>query len=316
LVKDEKVVLLGEDVMDPYGGAFKVTKGLSTEFPARVLNTPISEAAIVGFGNGLAVAGLRPIVEIMFGDFLALAADQIINQASKFSYVYNCQLNMPIIIRTPMGGKRSYGATHSQSLERHFFGTPGLSIVAVNSIFDPVLLLQRIHAHLLSPCLLVENKQLYTVQLHQTAADGRRWVENGQALPTLKLAVAGPADLTIVAYGGMIDDVEVAVKNAFVEAEIIVEVLAPTIIYPFDIAPIAESVAKTGRLLVVEEGQGFAGFGAEVIAACAERLQDQSFVAARVCAAPHPIPCSRELEKEALPGAAAVRKGIQDLLKR
>ena len=112
---DEKVLVLGEDIIDPYGGAFKVTKGLSTAFPSRVINTPISEASITGFATGLAIKGYKPILEIMFGDFITLCTDQIVNGASKFRWMYGEQFSVPLIIRTPMGGRRGYGSTHSQT---------------------------------------------------------------------------------------------------------------------------------------------------------------------------------------------------------
>ena len=114
------VFVIGEDIKDPYGGAFKVTKGLSSKFPDRVLTTPISESAIVGFGTGLAISGYRPIVEIMFGDFITLCVDQIVNGASKFKWMYGDNFDVPLVIRTPMGGNRGYGATHSQTLENLF----------------------------------------------------------------------------------------------------------------------------------------------------------------------------------------------------
>ena len=126
LKEHDEVILYGEDLLDPYGGAFKVTKGLSTKFPDRVLPTPISEAAMIGMAGGMAIGGLRPIVEIMFGDFLTLCADQIINHASKFRYMYNDQVCVPIVIRAPMGGGRGYGPTHSQSIESLFKGVPFL----------------------------------------------------------------------------------------------------------------------------------------------------------------------------------------------
>ena len=315
LLNDKRVILLGEDLEDPYGGAFKATKGLSTEFPGRVLNTPISEAAITGFGNGLALAGARPIVEIMFGDFVMLAADQLVNQGSKFSYMYNQQAQVPVIVRAAMGGKRGYGATHSQSLEKHFFGVPGLNVAAVNSVFDPGILLERIHAKLGNPCLLIENKRLYSMYVHHLAPDGRQWLENGLDFPTLKLAAAGQADLTIVTYGGMVEEVEAAAKAAFVEDEIQAEILVPTMISPLDIKPIVDSVKKTGRLLVVEEGQGFSGFGAEVVAATLEQLNGTAVATSRVYAEPHPIPCSTELEKLALPGTAQILAKILSLVK-
>ena len=310
LDQDKASILLGEDVEDPYGGAFKVTKGLSSAFPGRVRNTPISEAAILGIGNGLALAGQRPIIEIMFGDFLTLVADQLINQATKFAFIYNDQVSVPVIVRSPMGGHRGYGATHSQCLEKLFFGTPGLDIVAVNSIFDPSVLLARVHKHLRGPCLFLENKSLYGVDIHHQAPDGRHWFENGADFPTLRLDAVNRGDLTIVVYGGMVEFVEAAVNKVFVEHEIESEVLVPTRICPLDIAPMIESVAKTGRLLVVEEGQGFAGFGAEVVALCSQQLRGGSFVAERLFASPTPIPCARDLERLSLPGLDRVVQAI------
>src|SRR5664280_2750495 len=106
---DERVYVLGEDILDPYGGAFKVMRGLSTKYPDRILTTPISEAAITGIATGMALRGLRPVVEIMFGDFVTLTADQLINHASKFRWIYNDQVRVPLVVRTPMGGRRGYG---------------------------------------------------------------------------------------------------------------------------------------------------------------------------------------------------------------
>src|SRR5512140_2514782 len=119
---DERVYLLGEDLLDPYGGAFKVVKGLSTKYPTRVLTTPISEASIVGVATGMALRGLRPVAEIMFGDFVTLIADQVVNHAAKFRWMYNDNVRLPMVVRVPMGGRRGYGPTHSQSLEKMFLG--------------------------------------------------------------------------------------------------------------------------------------------------------------------------------------------------
>src|SRR5512136_2157509 len=131
---EPNVYLLGEDILDPYGGAFKVTRGLSSRFPDRVLTTPISEAAIIGVASGMALRGLRPVAEIMFGDFLTLCADQLVNHASKFRWMYNDNVHVPMVVRAPMGGRRGYGPTHSQSLEKMFLGVPGMKVVAPNSL--------------------------------------------------------------------------------------------------------------------------------------------------------------------------------------
>ena len=137
LEDDPRVVILGEDVVDPYGGAFKVTRGLSTDFPDRVRATPISEGAIAGVAAGLALAGYRPIAEIMFGDFLTLCFDQVVNHIAKYEAMYDGGATCPVILRTPSGGGRGYGPTHSQSLEKHFLGVPHLRVVAASLHHDP-----------------------------------------------------------------------------------------------------------------------------------------------------------------------------------
>ncbi|NJO38774.1 MAG: alpha-ketoacid dehydrogenase subunit beta, partial [Rhizobiales bacterium] len=185
---DPDLHLLGEDVLDPYGGAFKVTKGLSTRFPNRVLTTPISEACIVGVATGLAIRGRPAIVEIMFGDFLCLAMDQLLNHASKLAWVYDDQIKVPLIVRTPMGGKRGYGATHSQSLEKHFCGMPGLAVLAVHPFGDPGDVLRKAY-RLGAPALVIENKTMY----------GRA------ARPIDDLPKPAAPDLAIVTYGGCVE---------------------------------------------------------------------------------------------------------------
>jgi len=161
MARDDRVLFLGEDILDPYGGAFKVAKGLSTRFPDRVLTTPISEAAITGIAAGLALRGMRPVVEIMFGDFLSLAFDQLLNHACKYRWMYNSQVRVPMVVRTPMGGRRGYGPTHSQCTEKHFVGMPGLRVVAPNSLCDPKRLLLRAILSDDEPTLFVEHKLLY-----------------------------------------------------------------------------------------------------------------------------------------------------------
>jgi len=158
---DERVYLLGQDILDPYGGAFKVSRGLSTAYPKRVLTTPISEAGITGVAAGMALRGLRPVVEIMFGDFTLLAADQIINHIAKFRWMYNHQVNLPLVVRTPMGGRRGYGPTHSQTLEKLFLGMPGLRTLAANTLTDPGELLRKAILEDVGPVFFVENKLLY-----------------------------------------------------------------------------------------------------------------------------------------------------------
>lgn len=315
MARDERILLIGEDIEGPYGGAFKVTRNLSAEFPGRVFNTPISEAAIVGLGNGLALAGLRPVCEIMFGDFLTLAADQFINHAAKFRYMYNNQVQVPLIIRTPMGGKRGYGATHSQSLEKHLLGLPDTQVLAIHHRFDPGEFYDRLFATVDRPTLVIENKMLYGMQVESRSVEGFALEHDGGSMPTTRLRPEGVSpDLTLVCYGGMLPDVEKAVNTLFEEHDIACEVICPMRLYPLDLGPILESVLKSRRLLLVEEGLSFAAFGAEVAAQILEQAPGVLEAMARIASPDHPIPSSGPLEKELLPGPAQIIRRARELV--
>jgi 2-oxoisovalerate dehydrogenase E1 component len=313
MLRDGRIVLLGEDIEGPYGGAFKVTKDLSREFPGRVRNTPISEAAIVGLGNGLALGGLVPVCEIMFGDFLTLAADQIINHASKFRYMYNDQVEVPLVVRTPMGGKRGYGPTHSQSLEKHFLGLPGTRMLALHHRYDPGLVYDALFAAIDRPTIVVENKLLYGLRTGDEAPEGYALEHTDGPFPTTRLRPEAEVDATILCYGGMLADVEKALDPLFDEHEIACEVICPSQLYPLDPWPIVESVVRTGRLLVAEEGIGFAAFGAEVVAQLAELAPGALRKLRRLGSPEHPIPSCGPLEKALLPGPAHVVEAVREL---
>ncbi len=166
---------IGEDIADPYGGAFKISQGMTSQFPERSLTTPISEAGIVGLGAGLALMGNRPLVEVMFGDFMTLAADQVVNNASKFFNMYNQKMSCPVIVRTPMGGRRGYGPTHSQSLERMFVGIDNCLALSLNSLTDPAVQLAALGSQR-APTLIFENKVDYTLRPFVAP----RWVPAGR----------------------------------------------------------------------------------------------------------------------------------------
>jgi 2-oxoisovalerate dehydrogenase E1 component len=313
MLRDGRIVLLGEDIEGPYGGAFKVTKDLSREFPGRVRNTPISESAIVGLGNGLALGGLVPVCEIMFGDFLTLAADQLINHASKFRYMYNDQVEIPLVVRTPMGGKRGYGPTHSQSLEKHFLGLPGTRMLALHHRYDPGLVYDALFAAIDRPTIVVENKLLYGLRTGDEAPEGYALEHTDGPFPMTRLRPEAEADATILCYGGMLADVEKALDPLFDEHELACEVICPTQLYPLDPWPIVESVGRTGRLLVAEEGIGFAAFGAEVVAQLAELAPGAPRKLRRLGSPEHPIPSCGPLEKALLPGTSHVVAAVREL---
>jgi 2-oxoisovalerate dehydrogenase E1 component len=315
LRRDERILLLGEDIEGPYGGAFKVTKQLSQEFPGRVRNMPISEAALVGMGNGLALAGYIPVCEIMFGDFLTLAFDQLANHASKFRYMYNNQVRVPIVVRTPMGGKRGYGPTHSQSLEKHFLGLPDTTVLALHARFDPGAVYDRLFATIDRPTIVIENKLLYGARISDKVAEGFVLEHTDEVFPTTRLRPQAVPDATVLCYGGMLSEVEQAVTLLFDEHEIVCEVLCPLRLYPFDARALFQSLAVTGRLLIVEEGQGFAGFGAEAAAMVAERAPHVLNRLRRLAAPSHPIPSCGPLEKALLPGAAHIVQSVLELMR-
>jgi 2-oxoisovalerate dehydrogenase E1 component len=315
LTNDHSAFLLGEDIEGPYGGAFKVTRDLSTQFAGRVRNTPISEAAIVGLANGLALSGMRPVCEIMFGDFLTLAADQIINHASKFRWMYNDQVTVPLVLRTPMGGKRGYGSTHSQCLEKHFLGLPGTRVLAIHHRYDPEAVYRRLFATVDRPTLVIENKMLYAEYIQHHTVPGF-WCEHTEEdFPTTRIRSQTKPDITIACYSACLVDAEKAMDRLFEEHEVVAEIICPTQIYPLRIEPILESARVSGRLLVVEEGQLFCGFGAEVLAAVHEACPGTPLITRRLGAAPHPLPCCKSAETESLPSADSIIRISLEMLR-
>ncbi len=310
--QDQRVYLLGEDLLDPYGGAFKVTRGLSSAFPQQVFTSPISEAGIVGLAGGMALRGLRPVVEIMFGDFLTLAADQIINNLAKFNWMYNGQVDVPVVIRAPMGGRRGYGPTHSQTLEKHFLGAPGLHVLAPCAFGDPGQLLTDAILKDDQPVLFVENKLLYlqTVNDPQALADfslSETPTPHSYAPTyTLSLRDAPPPSLTLLAYGYMAGLARQAAQRLAYEHELFCEVVLPTQLAPLpgppDLpAPLSASLKRTRHLLTIEEGTLTLGWGAEMLARAGETLGTSLLKSGRIAAQDTPIPASVPLENQMLP---------------
>jgi 2-oxoisovalerate dehydrogenase E1 component len=274
LEKNNKIVFIGEDIQNnndhnpkPYGGAFKVTKDLSNNFP-HVYNTPISEAAITGIGIGIALESNRlAITELMFGDFTTLVLDQMLQHASKFQGMYGKKLHLPFILRTPMGGKRGYGPTHSQSLEKHFLGIYGTHVIALNYRCDPLKFYSDLFEKIDSPTLVVENKIDYTRFINTPFIRTHNYFISSEGFPTIKIIPKSISpQVTIFCYGGTLHDAEMAAQDLFLEYEVAVEIICPTSLFPFNIKPLQESVMKTGKLLTVEEGASFCGLGSEVIA--------------------------------------------------
>ncbi len=304
--RDERVILIGEDIAE-YGGAFKLTAGIVQRFgPERVMNTPIAEGGFVGVAIGAAMTGLRPVVEIMFMDFITLAADQLINHAAKFRYQFGEQCRVPIVVRCPAGAGRGYGPTHSQSLERLFVGTPGLRVVAPSTAADAKgMLKSAIRCD--DPVIFIESKILYSRQGP---------VPQGEYLSPLsqaRLAREGK-DISLIAYSRMTEE---ALKAAEVlaEHEVQAEVVDLRSLAPLDMETIQASVEKTGRVVVIEEGPLTGGLGAEIVARLTETGFD--FLQAppkRVAAVDAPVPASRVLEQAAIPDFRQIAEAAADVL--
>ena len=299
---DSRVLVLGEDVAE--GGPWGATAGLVEEFGAeRVRNTPISEAAICGVAIGAAQSGLRPIVEIMFIDFVTLALDQLVNQAAKAHFMSGGQLCVPLVLRTQGGAGQRGAAQHSQSLEAWLAHVPGLKIAMPSTAADAAGLLAAAIADP-GPVVFVENKSLYFRR--EEIDDPASSVPLGSAR-----IVRRGRDVTVVALSRLVEE-SVAAAELLTAEGIEVEVIDPRSLVPLDIDAILESVGRTHRLVVAHEAVAHGGFGAEVVA----QVQSASFdeldaPIARVGAPFTPVPFSPPLEDAYLPGrdqvAAAVR---------
>lgn len=292
--RDDGVFLLGEDV-GVYGGAFGVSKGMLEEFgPERVRDTPISEAGIAGVATGAGLMGMRPIMEIMFMDFLPISMNQLVNQAAKIRFQFGGKANVSMVVRAPAGSGTGAAAQHSQSLEAMFVNVPGLKIVAPSTPYDAKgLLTTSIRDN--NPVIFVEHKLLYRTR--GIVPEGEFVVPLGEA----DVKREG-RDLTIVAYSIMVQRALEAAQILSAEG-IDVEVVDPRCLKPLDKKTIVRSVAKTGRVLIAHEAPVTGGFGGEMAAVIAES-EAFDFLDApirRLCGRDVPIPYNRTLERAVVP---------------
>jgi acetoin:2,6-dichlorophenolindophenol oxidoreductase subunit beta len=303
---DERVFVLGEDVAE--GGPYTATAGLAEEFgTARVINTPISEAAITGVAIGAAQSGMRPVLEIMFIDFITLALDQLVNAAAKAHFMSGGQLTVPLVLRTQGGAGLRGGAQHSQSLEAWLAHVPGLKVVMPSRPSDAAGLLASAIADP-NPVVFIENKTLYfrIGELAETVEP----VPIGQAV-TLREG----RDVTIVALSRLVHDALEAADRLAAEDGIEAEVIDPRTLVPLDLAAIVASVERTGRLVIAHEAVEHGGFGAEVAARVGAAAFDSlDAPIARVGAPFAPIPLSPPLEDAYLPGADEIVAAVRAML--
>ena len=308
MARDPRVFLMGEDV-GVYGGIFHVTDGLLEEFgEERVIDTPISEVALPGIACGAAMNGMRPVLEIMFGDFLTLAMDGIVNQAAKTFYMSGGKTPVPLVVRTTGGAGGGAGAQHSQSLHGLFMHFPGLKIAIPSTPYDAKgLLLSAIEDN--NPVLFVEDRMLY-------GAKGEV-PEEYYTIPFGQAAVRRQGeDVTVVATFGMVAKA-LAVAGELAREGISIEVIDPRTLFPLDKDTIIGSVKKTGRLVTVDEGYKTSGVGSEIAAIVAEEAVEYLQAPIMRVAAPMvPVPGSPVLEKAFIPDEGNIKEAIDRVLER
>ncbi len=315
LEKEKYSLLIGEDIQDTtehtdknYGGAFKVTQDLSTLFPAKVFNTPISEAGIIGFGIGAALNGCHAMVEIMFGDFLTLGFDQVLQQASKIPEMYGRDVSLPYILRTPMGGRRGYGPTHSQNIEKHFLFLPNIEVLALNSVVNPREIYNAINANNKTTTIVIEDKIGYTKFLDSYKFKGYKKEITNEIFPTLIIAPVNiKPNCTIFVYGGMLDET-LEILEQLLNEDVFPRIICPTRICPLNIAPLIDSLKTAEQLIFIEEGSKYGALSAEITAYLKE--QNISFTLKQRISNESIIPCSKTAEINVIPNAALILKTI------
>lgn len=257
LESDITGLIVGEDLLDPYGGAFKATKGISTHFPEQIISTPISEAALVGLSLGYSIFNKNTYAEIMFSDFSANAVDQILNNAAKFEFMYNKQITAPIKIRMANGGGKGYGPTHSQSVENLFVGHEGLTIFSLNTLCDPLDVFKCI-SNIDSPTIILEPKVEYGSFLY-SPGPGLSLTQVGGPLGLTRLAPKGEIDFSFITHGRAARTLADNFLTIFEEIDARFEILALCQISPFKLEPIERFVRKSSAVVVI--GEGIAEFG-------------------------------------------------------
>ncbi len=317
--KDENVFIMGEDIcgaagndfdgsVDSLGGAYGVTHGLASKFGReRVIDMPISETAFLGMGIGAAFAGKRPIVEIMYVDFIGVCYDQLFNQAAKLFYMYGGKKPIPLVLRMPCGAGYRVGGEHSQILYNMFASIPGLKVVTPSNAYDAKgLMLQAIKDN--DPVVFLEHKKAYMRECE--VPEGEYYIPFGKA----KVVKEG-TDVTVVALHRMVWEAEEAAQELEKEG-ISVEIIDPRTISPLDMDTIVKSVKKTGRVIIADESYPRCGMAADISAQITEQVFDSLKKPVLRVIPPHThIPFSAEIEDEWIPSAGKIKAKILEIMK-
>ncbi|MGY5449738.1 thiamine pyrophosphate-dependent enzyme [Agarivorans sp. MS3-6] len=300
-LKNPLSMVFGEDVLDPYGGAFKVSRNLSEKYPSQVLSTPISEAAIAGMGIGLALAGRRPIAEIMFGDFLGLCFDQLFNHASKIPSMFNGKVSIPLIIRTTSGGGRAYGATHSQAVEGLLLNKPNIQSISCHPYLSTKQL-EDSFASVESTTIIYEPKLAY--QSKASSIKGHKLFTVGAPWPDLFVQPMMPAYLTLICYGPTLDLSLKAAQELLFKYELPVEVISLCRLDTPNWELIERSVKHTEKVLIVEESHSADGLGYSIINHLHQH--NQEIQGRTLCAHFSPLSAAPQIESQQLVSSSDV----------
>jgi pyruvate/2-oxoglutarate/acetoin dehydrogenase E1 component len=317
--RDPAVFCLGEDIAVPggWGGAFTVTLGLEKEFPDRMLNTPIAELGFFGAAVGAAIVGMRPIVDVQYGDFLFLAMDQIVNNAAKLRYMSGGTIKVPMVMRAPVGAT-GRGSQHAQSMERYFTGVPGIKVVAVSNAYDAKGILKSAVRDD-NPVLIFEHKLLYGSKGARTepgAIDATSDIpEDDYLVPLDRAAVRRTGSgVTILAWLLMVHNALQA-SEPLAAAGVDAEVIDVRALSPIDYETIGESVKKTGRVVIVEEGPKTGGVSAEIAAGIMERFPEHLLApVVRVASADVPVPFTPVLENAYRPDVPRIIEAVRKVM--
>lgn len=305
--KDSSIFLIGEDIADPYGGIHNVTKGIQTKVePERVINSPLSEIALTGAGVGAAIAGMHPVVEIMYADFLPICMDQIVNQAAKAHFLSGGKLSVPMVIRANYGTGKGEGAQHSQDPTAWLLNFPGVKIVAPATAREAQgLMLAALRDK--NPILFCEHKMLYTLP--------GMILEENEPIEIGKGSIERQGVHATVVAAGLMFHYAIKAAELLSKEGIEIEVINPRTIKPFDYDLVIESVAKTGRLLVVEESPYTGGWGAQVVSTIAERAFNTLKKApVRLAAKDAPLAADPAMEAQEVPSVESIVNAVRGLV--
>jgi pyruvate dehydrogenase E1 component beta subunit len=317
--RDETVFCIGEDIAVPggWGGAFTVTLGLENKFPDRMINTPIAELGFFGVAIGAAMMGMRPVVDVQYGDFLFLASDQIINNAAKMRYMSGGKCKVPLVVRVPVGAT-GRGSQHAQNMERYFIGVPGLKAVAVSNAYDAKGILKSAVRDD-NPVMIFEHKLLYGSKGARAESGG---VDATSDIPEEEFTV--PLDRAAIRREGsdatilswlLMTHFSMFAAEMLASGDIHAEVIDVRSLSPIDYGTIGQSVKKTGRVVIVEEGPKTGGVGAEIAAGLLERFGDYlQAPIVRVASPDVPVPFSPVLENAYRPDVPRIAEAVRQIV--